>query len=329
MSGILIGLISIVFATWLIWQASDRLEQTAHHLAVHYGLPEVVKGSVIMAISSSFPELATIVLAGAIHGNFELGIATIIGSAIFNILVIPGASVLAAKDTFNTDHNIVFREGQFYLISILVTGLMICFAVIYYPVDNTPLQGYLSWQIAALPLIFYALYAFFQLQEVNGNKSGKTDEQPSKPVWQLWLVLIASMIFITIGVEILLKVVIDAETLFHVPSYVWGATIIAVVTSLPDLFMSVKAAQHNSADSSMGNAIGSNIFDLLVIIPLGVLAVGSVLVDLSILMPLMGFLLLSTIVTVIAMRQGFKLSKTNAWLFIAIYLTFTLWAFVH
>jgi cation:H+ antiporter len=107
-------LIVVAFATALIWQACDRLERASHNLALTYGLPEIVKGSVVMAVSSSFPELATIVLAGWLHGDFELGLATIIGSAIFNILVIPGLSVFFRVGSLDTDRNVVFRETLFY-----------------------------------------------------------------------------------------------------------------------------------------------------------------------------------------------------------------------
>jgi cation:H+ antiporter len=54
-------------------------------------LPDSVKGSTLMAISSNFPELVTIILATGVHGDFELGLATIIGSGVFNTLGIPGA----------------------------------------------------------------------------------------------------------------------------------------------------------------------------------------------------------------------------------------------
>jgi cation:H+ antiporter len=76
-------------ASGALYRACSWLEESSHQLAEYYGLPEVVKGSVLTAIASSLPELATAVLAIPVHGDFELGLSAIIGSAIYNILVIP------------------------------------------------------------------------------------------------------------------------------------------------------------------------------------------------------------------------------------------------
>ena len=72
-----------------LFYCQPPLEESSHQLAEYYSLPEVVKGSVLTAIASSLPELATAVLAIPVHGDFELGLSAIIGSAIYNILVIP------------------------------------------------------------------------------------------------------------------------------------------------------------------------------------------------------------------------------------------------
>ena len=75
--------------TALLWFACSRLEESTHRLAEHYGIPDAVKGSILLAVASSMPELVTALLAFPVHGDFELGLSAIIGSAIFNILVIP------------------------------------------------------------------------------------------------------------------------------------------------------------------------------------------------------------------------------------------------
>ncbi len=92
----------VAVATVIIWKACNYLEEACHDLAICYGLPDSVKGSTVMAISSSFPELVTIVLATGIHGDFELGLATIIGSAVFNILVILGSSGLSRSGSVHS-----------------------------------------------------------------------------------------------------------------------------------------------------------------------------------------------------------------------------------
>lgn len=323
---ILMAVFGIIVATAMIWYASEQLEDAAHQLAGHYGMPEIVKGTLLMAISSSFPELATVVLAGVVHGDFDLGIASIIGSAIFNILVIPGASALAQSKTFRTDHQIVYRETLFYLSSVLVIALLFCLAVIFFPLTSQgPLQGAMSWQLALFPLAFYILYGYIQWHEVKGNQP-EPSLKVEKP-WKPWSRLILSMVAVAIGVEILLNVVVGIGESVDVPTWVWGATIVAVVTSLPDLFMSVKAAQNHSSDSSMGNAVGSNTFDLLVVIPVGVLVLGYVPIHLEILLPLVAYLMLATVIIMVLMRENYELSRSNAWMLLFLYLVFLIWIF--
>lgn len=323
---ILLAVVGIIVATAIIWYASEKLEDAAHELAGHYGMPEVAKGTLLMAVSSSFPELATVVLATVVHSDFDLGIASIIGSAIFNILVIPGASALANASTFKTDHQIVYRETLFYLCAVLVVALLFCLAVIFFPLPaHGPLQGAMSWQLALLPLAFYILYGYIQWHEVKAHTS-----EPALRVaapWKPWLKMIVSMVMVAIGVEILLKVVIGIGETVDVPTWVWGATVVAIVTSLPDLFMSVKAAQNHSSDSSMGNAVGSNTFDLLVVIPVGVLVLGYVPVHLEILLPLVSYLLMATVIILVLMRNNYELTRSNAWILLLLYLVFLVWVF--
>ncbi len=323
---ILTMVFGILVATAIIWYASEQLEDTADVLAGHHGLPEVVKGTLLMAVSSSFPELATVVLAGVVHSDFDLGIASIIGSAIFNILVIPGLSTLAQSKSFKTDHQIVYRETLFYLCSILVIALLFCLAVIFFPITSQgPLQGAMSWQLALLPLAFYILYGYIQWHEVKAYPK-ETSKRVAAP-WKQWLKLALSMVAVAVGVEILLKVVVNIGESVNVPTWVWGATIVAAVTSMPDLFMSVKAARAHSSESSMGNAVGSNIFDLLVVIPIGVLVLTHVPVHLEIMLPLVGFLLLATVIIMVLMRENYELSRSNGWVLLILYGLFLLWVF--
>ena len=84
-----------VVSTAVIWKGSVWLESVAEKLAAYYGVPAVVQGAIIAAVGSSFPELSSTVIATFVHGDFELGVAVIVGSAVFNILVIPGLAALA------------------------------------------------------------------------------------------------------------------------------------------------------------------------------------------------------------------------------------------
>ncbi|MFB6354606.1 MAG: sodium:calcium antiporter, partial [Halobacteriales archaeon] len=83
-----VNVVVIVVTTGFIWLGSGWLEEAAEELSAYYGLPAVVQGSVVVAVGSSFPEFASVVFT-ALAGVFDMGVGAIVGSAIFNILVIP------------------------------------------------------------------------------------------------------------------------------------------------------------------------------------------------------------------------------------------------
>jgi cation:H+ antiporter len=313
----------VAIATAIIWKACNYLEDACHELALFYGLPDSVKGSTVMAISSSFPELVTVILATGIHGDFELGLATIIGSAVFNILVIPGTSVFFRTGSLQAGRNVIYREAQFYLISVLIVIVTLSFAVIYNPTTVDSLNGTLTSSLMILPLLFYVLYIYIQYQEVRDHKP-EVREQGSTAL-KSWGKLLISMVLVTIGVEMLIRMVIELGEMFTTPSYFWGATILAAATSIPDLFVSVKAAQRKLSTASLTNAFGSNIFDLLVVLPVGVVVAGAVGVNYPRIIPMMMFLLFATVVFLVLARSGSELTNNNGKVLLMLYAGFIVW----
>jgi cation:H+ antiporter len=276
-----------------------------------------------MAISSSFPELVTIILATGIHGDFELGLATIIGSAVFNILVIPGTSVFFRRGSLQACRNMIYREAQFYLVSVLIVMVTLSFAVIYYPTSVDSMNGTLTSSLMVLPLLFYALYIYIQYQEVRDHQA--KEEKTSSTALKSWAKLVISMVLVTIGVEMLIRMVIDLGEMFNTPSYFLGATILAAATSIPDLFVSVKAAQRKLSTASLTNAFGSNIFDLLVVLPAGVIVAGAVNFNYPRIVPMLMFLIFATVTALVLARNGSELSNNNGKVLLLLYAGFIVW----
>jgi len=129
-------------------------------------LPDVVRGALITAIGSSFPELSAATLSTIIHGEFELGVAAIVGSAIFNIMVIPSLSSLFMDSPMDVNRAVVYKEAQFYIIAVATLLLTFSFAVIYFPVSGMTgvSSGKMNRLLAILPLLLYGLYVFIQYQ---------------------------------------------------------------------------------------------------------------------------------------------------------------------
>lgn len=333
-------------ATWL---GSVRLERNAAYLSRHYGLPPSVHGTLVVAVASSLPELTTVVASALIHGDFELGMASIVGSAIFNILVIPGLASLADPRALATELQLVYRDAQFYLTSVAVLLLTFSFAIIYAPVDGAELTGRLTRGPALVPLLLYGLYLFLQQQEVQDDRASRgssaepdvgpdrdrsngeprhdppEDDSEPRSTAAAWLALVFSVAVVIAGVEGLLRVAIGLGDLLGTPSFLWGATVVAAATSVPDAIISLRSAQRGDGDLSIGNVLGSNVFDLLVAIPAGVLIAGVAVVDYRVAAPLMAFLTLGTVVLFTALRTDLSLNRWEGWLLLGLYAAFVVW----
>ncbi len=315
----------------LLWIACARLEESTHLLAQHYGIPDAVKGSVLLAISSSMPELVTALLAPMAHKDFELGLAAIIGSAIYNILVIPAFSVYARGRALKANRDLVYREAQFYLVSVAMLMLILSLTVIYNGFEPTTLEGgrrvfrgEFTRTLAFFPLLLYGLYLFIQFEEVKRRRAENPPQDGIRALRE-WAVLLGCIVLILIGVELLLRVAITLGRALETPTFLWGMTIVAAATSIPDTFVSVRASVRGRIESSVSNILGSNVFDLLVAVPLGVMLVGSIQVNFTQIVPMMTFLIVATIVMLIFMLRDMQLSMREAHVMMLLYGGFGFW----
>lgn len=328
----------LVVGAVLTWKGSRILSRSANRLSARYELPLLVQGTLVVAVGSSFPELVTTVGSTLVHGDFELGMATIVGSAVFNILVIPGLAALVGED-LGHDIRLVYRDALFYLTSVAVLLLAFSFALIYQPVEGPGLQGTLTRPLALVPILLYGLYLFLQHQETvemgrEGADSLEPPEDAREPRREAagdgsalrdWALLAGGIVLVVLGVEGLLRTALWLGEALDTPSFLWGATVIAAVTSVPDALVSVREARRGAANVSLGNVLGSNIFDLLVAIPVGVLVAGASTVDFAVAAPLMAYLTLATVVLFAAMRTRLTLNRAEAWWLLALYGIFLAW----
>jgi len=314
-----------VVSTAIVWKGSQMLESSSERLSAYYQLPPLVQGSVVLAVGSSFPELATAIISTSVHGQFELGVAAVVGSALFNILMIPALSELCAEARLVSTRDLIYKETQFYLISIVVLLLVFSLAVIYNPVGDADAmrEGTVTRGMALLPLALYAVYVYIQYQDT-------VDYEPAGPVGSINQVrqgalLLSSLLVILLGVEGLVRSAIAFGDLFGTPSFLWGITVVAAGTSLPDAFVSIRASRSGNATTSVANVLGSNIFDLLVCIPASALIAGGVAINYSVGAPMMGVLAVATLVVLLFLRSHMVLTSQEAWGLIALYVAFVLW----
>ncbi|WP_424002734.1 sodium:calcium antiporter [Haloarcula salina] len=312
----------IVAATGAIWKGSDWLETSSERLAAYYGLPEVVQGAIIVAVGSSFPEVATVVVA-ALGGAMPLGVGAIVGSAIFNVLVIPAAAGLATDDPLESNRTLVYKEAQFYMLSVSVLLITFALAVIYYP-SQAALSGVVTRPLALVPLLLYGLYIFIQYQDTADHEAG-TEAGSEIAVGRQWLFLALGLGVILVAVEQLVHSVGVLGRTAGIQEFLLGVTVLAAATSLPDTLVSVRAARQDRGVTSLANVLGSNTFDLLVAIPLGVLIAGTWTVDFAMAVPMFGVLTAATILLFTALRTDLVLSEIESYALLGAYALFVGW----
>jgi cation:H+ antiporter len=312
----------IAVATVFIWQGSDWLETASERLSVYYGLPPVVQGAVIAAVGSSIPELASVIFAG-LAGSLELGVGAIVGSAIFNILVIPGVAGVVTEEKVGSSRTLVYKEAQFYMLAVSVLVITFALGVIYFPTGGKYLHGQITRPLALVPLALYGLYIFIQIQDTGDY------EQASPPVEinprRQWAYLLAGLVVILVAVEQLVHWVEAIGTDQGLSQFLLGVTVVAAATSLPDTLVSVKAARNDRGVASMANVLGSNTFDLLVAIPVGVLLVGTLDVDFALAIPMFAALTGGTILLFAFLRTDMSLTRGESVVLLLSYLAFVLW----
>jgi len=310
-------------ATGVVWVGGGRLEAASNGLATYYRLPPVVQGAVVAAVGSSFPELSSVVLSTLLHGDFDLGVGAIVGSAIFNILVVPAASTLLTDEPLDSNRDLVYKEAQFYMLSVAVLLLTFAFAVIYEPQGG--LSGTLTRPLVGIPLALYALYIFVQHQDTADYRAEASPPTDHLDPTRLWLLLAGSLALILVGVEALVRAALTLGDALGTPAFLWGLTVVAAGTSLPDAVVSVRAARDDNAETSLANVLGSNVFDLLVAVPAGVVLGGATVIDFAFAAPMMGVLVAATIVLFTVIRTGLELTDREALALLALYAAFVAW----
>ncbi len=279
----LTSLVIIIISVYLLIVISnDFFIESLDQISAKLKLSPSVAGATLMAAGSSAPELAIALLALFTHGgaHSDMGIGTIVGSAVFNILVITGlcALVKPARITISA----IVRDTVFYLASILL--LVYVFA-----------DGLVTFWEPLLLMITYLVYllALYYLpgdtfQEPHLEAPTATVMPAGNISWRDLPRLFNSTVIRTIriltgdarynylraftvsiiAIVIISKLLVDYAIIFaqaiHLPPVIVALTILACGTSAPDLISSVIVARRGHGDMAVANAIGSNIFDILI-----------------------------------------------------------------
>ena len=314
----------IIGVVLVIWGA-DRLTEGASNMARGLRVPEIVIGLTIVAAGTSAPELF-VSLVSAIKGTSDLAVGNVIGSNIFNTLLIVGCSaavapIAVAPNTLKKD--IPCAIGASLLMFIL------CFDDMSSPHlwgNQISRQDGLILLVGFLAFMFYTFRMAISSGEMKWREEELGIERPKEPLEFSWI----NLGWILLGLACLIggsHLFVDGATYmahrFGIRQSVVGLTIVAGGTSLPELATSVVAAYKGRAALAIGNVIGSNVFNVLLIV--GITAVvhpmrimGITIVDLMMMLISIGLMWLFAI-------TKYYVSRREGWLLIFTFMAYMGW----
>ena len=249
-------LILIVGFTLLLW-AADRLIIGATGLANLYRIPPLLIGLTLVAFSTSAPEIMVSIRA-SISGMTDIAIGNAIGSNIANIGLVLGIAILIKPVRIQS--TLIRREYPLLFIVMLFTYMLI-------------IDGYLGSIDGALLLlmcigvILFLIYSSRKdnfAQQLTNVIQNKRLQSKSKQFYSLCFII--GMIFLPIGAHLAVQSAAKIAHLLGISELVIGLTVVALMTSLPELVTSLLAAAKGADDLAIGNIIGSNVFNLLAVL---------------------------------------------------------------
>ncbi|MEH8023347.1 calcium/sodium antiporter [Gallibacterium anatis] len=246
---LLIGIVGI------LWGA-DRFTDGAIAVARRFQINELIIGLTIVAFGTSLPEFITS-FWGALKGNSGVSVGNIIGSNLFNTLVIVGASALASPIMIKASS--VKKEIPFALLASLAF-IFLCFDRLL----NNQAIDFISRGDGLILLLFFAIFLSYTFANAKQDQSEESeqDETTSLSSLKIGFYLLIGLAVLIIGGDFFVSGAIQIAQNFGVSDAVIGLTIVAGGTSLPELATSVFAAKKGSSDLAIGNVVGSNIFNI-------------------------------------------------------------------
>jgi len=244
----------------LLVKGADWFVDGAASIAAKLGIPQLVIGLTIVALGTSAPE-AAVSLTAAFHGNADITIGNVVGSNILNILIILGLAAVICPMK-------VARLTTFVDIPVTIVITLLLLLLGY--------DGTVSRLDAGILLLFFIAYlSYLFAMTKKGLIVGESEEEGAKiqSVPKALLFTVVGLALIIVGSSLAVDAASAIATMLGLSERFIGLTIVALGTSLPELFTSVAAAIKKNPDMAIGNIVGSNIFNILFIVGLSGLVI--------------------------------------------------------
>lgn len=324
---ILLQIILLLAGFFMLIKGADVFVDGSAALAQKFKIPGVIIGLTIVAMGTSAPELA-VSTSAALSGSNAIAVSNVLGSNTFNLLMVLG--ICAILSPIAVEDGIMKRDFPF---SIVITILLALFAGTRFlfggqqvPSDFTVSVGELQmWKGLTLLALFIIYLGITIYSALKNRDEGDTIE--AMPVWQALLFIVIGVAAIIIGGQLVVNSAKAIALFCGMSETLVGLTIVAIGTSLPELVTSIVAAKKGQNGMAVGNVVGSNIFNLLLI--LGVSSsIHPIAVSMESLVDIL-ILIVTSIICFIFSKTGKKINRTEGIVMVLIYCAYTAYAIIR
>jgi len=314
------ALILLVVGFVFLIKGADFFVEGASAIAKKLKVPSLVIGMTIVAMGTSLPELSVSVTA-SIAGSNQLAIGNVVGSNIFNLMVVLGSCALfsaldVADDTIKKD----FPFSIICALVLVVLGL------------TGKTLGHIDGVILIIAFVVF-LYSMLNAAKKSRKEAAMLAEEDVEektvdlPTWLCIIYIVGGAVAIKFGGDWVVESCTTLALKFGMSETLVGLTIVALGTSLPELVTSIVAARKNELDMAIGNVVGSNIFNILLILgaasaisPITFLTVNAI--DASIL------IVMSVIVWILCAKKK-KLNRPDGILMLVLYVAYLIYIIIR
>ena len=317
---LIVGFIALV-------KGADWFVDGSAALAKNFRVPGLIIGLTVVALGTSAPELAVSTTA-AIQGSNEIALSNVVGSNIFNLLCVLGFCAVihpvpVDKIVLKRDFPISIAAAVFVLAVAGVTAVRANgFADIRMDAD----AGMITRWAGVILFVCFVGYLVYLVQ--NARKHPEPEEEgENKPIWKCMILIIIGLALIVGGGQAVVYSAKEIARAAGMTETLIGLTIVAVGTSLPELVTSITAAKKGETGLAVGNAIGSNIFNLMLILGLSTM-IHPIVVNWASAFDL-GILIVISVITILFSISKFRITRREGIIMIALYAADVIFAIVR
>ena len=302
----LLDIVIIIIGIYIVLKGADLLTEGAVSLAQRMNMPEMLIGLTVVAVGTSMPEFFVSVTS-ALQGTTDLAVANVVGSNIFNVLLIAGVSAVVSPMVIS--RSTVRRDIP---VAVMASLVLLGFGI----------YGSISRGAGILFLALLVAYTIYAIRTASPDESQMTERKPYTLLGAIGRIVIG-LAGLIVGSDCFVSSATEVAGMLGISEAVIGLTIVAGGTSLPELATSVVAARKGRSSIAIGNVIGSCVYNILLIIGVTGIITPMTIEGLSI----VDFALMMASITLLWLFSftKYKVERWEGWLMIAIFACYLAW----